>query len=66
MSLYNKYKKEGEKFVPQFKEFLSAGGSESSLELGKSMGIDLESKEFWQQGIKEFEAILKETKELFQ
>jgi oligoendopeptidase F len=30
------------------------------------MGIDLESKEFWQQGIKEFEAILKETKELFQ
>jgi oligoendopeptidase F len=66
MALYNKYKKEGDKFVPQFKELLSAGGSKSSLELGKSMGIDLESKEFWQQGIKEFETILKKTKELFQ
>ena len=28
--------------------------------------IDLESKEFWHQGIKEFETILKEAKELFQ
>ena len=66
MALYNKYKKEGgDKFIPQFKNLLSTGGSESSLELGKAMGIDLESKEFWQQGLREFETILNETKKLF-
>ena len=65
MALYNKYKKEGKAFIPKFKELLSAGGSKSSLELGKAIGIDLESKEFWQQGIKEFEALLTEAKQLF-
>ena len=66
MALYNKYKKEGgDKFIPQFKNLLSAGGSESSLELGKAMGIDLESKEFWQSGLNEFKTILDRTKELF-
>ena len=40
--------------------------SESALELGRTMSIDLESKDFWRQGIKEFEEILKETKKLFQ
>ena len=65
MALYNKFKKEGDKFIPQFKDLLSTGGSESALKLGKNMGIDLESKEFWQLGLKEFETILKETKKLF-
>ena len=66
MALYNKYKKEGDEFIPKFKEFLEAGGSKSSFELGKTMGIDLESKKFWLQGMKEFETILNATKKLFQ
>ncbi|MHA1444705.1 MAG: M3 family metallopeptidase, partial [Candidatus Hodarchaeales archaeon] len=35
MALYNKFKKEGDKFIPQFKNLLSTGGSESALQLGK-------------------------------
>ena len=63
--MYNKYKTEGNSFVPLFKNLLSTGGSESALELGKQMNIDLESKEFWQQGLDEFKTILREAKKLF-
>jgi oligoendopeptidase F len=65
MALYNKYKKERKPFVSKFKAFLSSGGSKSPLDLGKEMGVDLETKDFWQMGFDEFKTILEETKKLF-
>ncbi len=65
MALYNKYKKEGETFIPKFKRFLIAGWTKSTLELSKGMGVNLEEKEFWQMGIEEFRRILNETKKIF-
>ena len=65
MALYNKYKKEGKTFISKFKASLSAGGSKSPLDLGKDMGVDLETKDFWQMGFDEFKTVLDETKKLF-
>lgn len=65
MAFFNTYKSEGKEFIPKFKDYLRSGGSKSALDLGKDMGVDLESKEFWQKGIDEFEQILKDVKELF-
>ena len=65
MALYNLYQKEGDAFIPKFRDFLAAGGSKSALELGKDMGINLEDKAFWQMGIEEFKRILNEAQKIF-
>lgn len=65
LALYNKFKSEGESFKPKFKDFLAAGSSKSPQELVKDMGIDLTTKEFWQMGLDEMRAILRDVKSLF-
>ncbi|MFX0208824.1 MAG: M3 family metallopeptidase [Candidatus Hodarchaeota archaeon] len=65
LALYNKFKSEGESFKPKFKAFLAAGSSKSPQELVEDMGMDLTTKEFWQMGLNEIRAILKEVKSLF-
>ncbi|UCG02588.1 MAG: hypothetical protein JSW11_01070 [Candidatus Heimdallarchaeota archaeon] len=65
LALYNKFRKEGESFKPEFKDFLAAGSSKSPQELVKDMGMDLTKKEFWQMGLDEMRTILKDVKSLF-
>ena len=50
LSLFQRFKKEGNDFVPSYIEILSAGGSEKPEELLLEYGIDIMSKKFWQDG----------------
>ncbi len=65
LTLYNKFKTEGDSFKPKFKAFLAAGSSKSPLELVKEMGMDLTTKEFWQMGLDEMRSLLREVKRVF-
>ncbi|MFX0014093.1 MAG: M3 family metallopeptidase [Promethearchaeota archaeon] len=65
LALYNKFKSEGDSFKLNFKAFLAAGSSKSPQELVKDMDMDLTTKEFWQLGLNEMRAILRDIKNLF-
>ncbi|MHA2101922.1 MAG: M3 family metallopeptidase [Candidatus Hodarchaeales archaeon] len=65
LGLYSKYREEGESFVPQYKEFLKAGGSESPETIAKMIGLDLNSEEFWISGLKEIRRLFEELKKYY-
>ena len=50
LALFQRYKKEGTPFIPQYLELLSHGGSQSPQDMLKPLGIDLCKKSFWQAG----------------
>lgn len=50
LSLYARYKEQGESFIAQYTEFLAAGGSKSPQELLAKLGIDPADPKFWQGG----------------
>jgi oligoendopeptidase F len=51
MSVYRRYREEGEPFVPRYLEMLSAGGSMLPEDLGRIVGIDLADPGFWAAGL---------------
>ncbi|MGM0509704.1 MAG: M3 family oligoendopeptidase [Thermoplasmatota archaeon] len=51
LALYDKYKKEGEEFVPKYKELLKAGGSDDPKNLLQRIGVDVTDPDFWQGGL---------------
>ncbi len=51
LSVYARYMREGEAFVPQYLELLSAGGSRSPEDLAAIAGLDLADPGFWAAGI---------------
>ncbi|MBI5640776.1 MAG: M3 family oligoendopeptidase [Nitrospirae bacterium] len=48
-------------FIAKVKEFLSAGLSDSPRNIFNKLGIDIAEKSFWDRGLDEVEALLKET-----
>jgi len=50
LSLFQRYKKEGQDFVPSYINILSAGGSKKPELLLDEYGIDIGSSRFWQDG----------------
>jgi len=58
LALYNIYQQEGDGFVPKYLELLNAGGSKSPYDLVKPFGVDLDSAEFWQGGLKVIDDML--------
>ena len=64
LSLYDMYKKDGKKFVDNYIELLSAGGSDSPANLMKKLGVDPESEEFWQRGFNIIKEEIEELKKL--
>ena len=50
LSLFQRFKKEGNDFAPAYIEILAAGGSEKPEILLSRYGIDITSKKFWQDG----------------
>ena len=50
LSLFQRYKKEGNDFVPSYIEILSAGGSKKPEKLLLEHGFDISSPKFWQEG----------------
>jgi oligoendopeptidase F len=51
LSVYSRYRQEGEPFVARYLELLSAGGSRSPEELTAIVGIDLADPGFWDAGL---------------
>ncbi len=51
LSVYERYREEGEAFVPRYLELLAAGGSRSPEELGAIVGVDLADPGFWTRGL---------------
>jgi oligoendopeptidase F len=62
-SLQNSVKEEPS-FIDKVKDFLSAGLSDSPKNVFMRLGVDIEDAGFWNKGLKEVEALLRETKEL--
>lgn len=50
LSLFQRYKKEGQDFVPAYIDILAAGGSKKPEKLLQEHGLDIQSTKFWQEG----------------
>lgn len=51
-ALYAKYKKDYKKFIPNYIKALSLRGAKNPYELTKIMGVDINDKDFWKNGLK--------------
>jgi oligoendopeptidase F len=63
-ALYQKYLEEGKAFVPKLKQVLSAGSSISPVEIGKTVGFDVGSVDFWKIGMKQYAHFLMELEKI--
>jgi oligoendopeptidase F len=52
LALVQKYRDEGEAFVPKYLELLSSGGSEAPHVLLAKVGVDVTDPKFWELGLK--------------
>jgi oligoendopeptidase F len=52
LALVQKYKQEGEAFVPKYLELLSSGGSEAPHVLLARIGVDVTDANFWELGLR--------------
>jgi len=50
LSLYRRYKAEGEAFVPKYLKILAYGGSKAPIAVLDEAGFDVRRREFWQGG----------------
>jgi oligoendopeptidase F len=64
LSVYGRYRQEGESFVPRYLELLAAGGSRGPSELAAIVGIDLDDPGFWDAGLELIDEQLREAEEL--
>ncbi|MDW5561851.1 MAG: M3 family oligoendopeptidase [Methanomassiliicoccus sp.] len=63
-ALFRLYREQGAAFVPKFKALLSAGSSQSPLQLASELGFDIGQEEFWQKGIDQAKEYLAELERL--
>jgi len=61
LSLFQRYRKEGQSFASTYVKILAAGGAQKPEELLKEYDIDISSEKFWQEG---FEYIKSQTRRL--
>lgn len=64
LALFGLYKQGFSGFEKKYIKFLSAGGSKSPKELVELFGFDIESKEFWNIGLKEVEKMVEQFMEM--
>jgi oligoendopeptidase F len=64
LSVYGRYREEGESLVPRYLEMLASGGSRSPEELAAIVGIDLADPGFWDSGLKLIDGQLAEAERL--
>ena len=63
-SLWGKYQKEGEAFIPKLIDLLRAGDSLAPRELLGRININIESDKFWNEGLKVIKDLVKEVQVL--
>ncbi len=61
LSLYAKYKLEGQGFVDKYLAMLASGGSKTPKELLKPLGVNLEDPKFWAGGLNAIQELVEET-----
>jgi oligoendopeptidase F len=62
LSLYQQFRKEGKSsFIPKYYKLLSSGGTRKTEEILSDIGINISSRDFWQQG---FDLVEKNVREL--
>lgn len=64
LSLYEKYRQQPEGFAERYMEILRAGGSESPEALTARMGVDINERAFWQEGLGLIEKLVAEAEAL--
>ncbi|MEF8793003.1 MAG: M3 family oligoendopeptidase [Thiohalorhabdus sp.] len=64
LALYERYREQGEAFVPQYMELLRAGGSEAPEALMGRLGLDLADPGFWDKGLDVLEGMVGQAEEL--
>lgn len=60
LALFQQYKKEGETFIPKYLKLLADGGSASPQALLTPLGVDCNSRKFWQGGFTRIRALVNE------
>ena len=60
LALFARYKKEGKSFVKKIETVLAAGGSQDPVKLLKSIGVDITTPLFWNEGFTIIKGWLKE------
>jgi len=50
LALYQRYREEGEAFVPKYLKILATGGSKAPIAVLDEAGFDIRTREFWQGG----------------
>jgi len=50
LGLFQRYKEEGEAFVPKYLKILAYGGAKAPMAILDEVGIDIRTREFWQGG----------------
>jgi oligoendopeptidase F len=64
LSVYGRFREQGESFVPQYLSLLAAGGSRKPEKLAEIVGIDLTDPGFWDSGLALIEGQLREAEAL--
>jgi oligoendopeptidase F len=64
LSLFKKYRNEGESFVPAYLELLTRGGSDSPDALLSPLGVDIREPNFWKAGVHLIEDMVHEAERL--
>ncbi|MBI4523087.1 MAG: M3 family oligoendopeptidase [Deltaproteobacteria bacterium] len=63
--LFERFKQEGEDFLPRYEQFLRLSGSDSAINVvRKAIGADLETPEFWVEAIRSLDQPLAELENL--
>ena len=64
LALYEQYQKKPDGFADRYIDLLSAGGSEWPDQLIANMGFDINSPDFWNQGLSVFEQMIEQAESL--
>jgi len=64
LSLYQRYKSEGEAFKPKYIKLLSAGGSEAPMQVLAEAGVDVSKASFWQGGFDVLSSLVNQLEEI--
>jgi oligoendopeptidase F len=64
LSFYDRYVREGQTFVQQYKDMLSLGGSMSPEDILQNVGIDIRTRDPWEKGFEVIKKMIDELKSL--
>jgi oligoendopeptidase F len=64
LALFQKYRQEGQAFVPRYLDLLSAGGSDAPHVLLGKLGVDVNDPAFWDLGLRLLETMVADAEKL--